>query len=122
MRVPTWARHGMAAMAMLSLSGAALSQETGDGAAPHLLADTHVDMGLDCTACHQGSAPPQAVGSAVCKTCHGTFDALANRTAEIEPNPHASHKGEQACETCHRAHEPSVDACAQCHMWGFKVP
>lgn len=93
-----------------------------------LLADRHATHGLACASCHTDGTPaPGAAVAAnlstmICLSCHGTFAAVAARTAASFPNPHASHLGDLACSSCHRAHRPPVDNCAQCHSFGFRVP
>ncbi len=90
-------------------------------AANTFLADKHKAAGLDCNACHieSQSKPPD---TKVCLQCHGPYDKLAARTEKVEPNPHASHQGELECESCHHGHKASVDFCAKCHTFDFKVP
>ena len=86
------------------------------------LAATHAETGFACNACHMETPPSQAVTTEICTVCHSLGPVLAETTAEIEPNPHASHKGDLPCAACHRAHSASVDACASCHSWGYTVP
>ncbi len=86
------------------------------------LADRHGIKGVNCQSCHKESPPKNAVTSVVCLGCHGDAERLALKTAGVRPNPHDTHLGEMACEECHRAHKPSVDACAKCHHFGLKVP
>jgi hypothetical protein len=87
------------------------------------LADRHKDRGMECSACHKESPPQKAVPSEVCKGCHDE-EKLAMKSAEKfgRQNPHDNHLGAIGCEQCHHAHKPSVDACAKCHQFGFKVP
>jgi len=101
----------------VSLYGMTWAQQT------KFLADTHKDKGMECSACHKESPPQKAVPSEVCKSCHKEED-LAMKSAEKfgRQNPHDNHLGAIACEQCHHAHKPSVDACAKCHTFGFKVP
>ena len=94
---------------------------TGLVAAADLLADRHSTRGLGCASCHGTTGPQTAVTAATCIACHGAYTAIAEKTARLDPNPHASHRGELACGECHHAHQPSVDFCAQCHDFGFKV-
>ena len=99
-----------------------------------LLAAVHTQAGVTCQECH-----PQTTGSlvqeifstathsypqpldpikfetAACLQCHGTYDQLAARTANLERNPHDSHQGQLDCRTCHRVHSDSVYYCGQCH-------
>lgn len=87
------------------------------------LADRHKDRAMECSACHKESPPQKAVPSEVCKGCHDE-EKLAMKSAEKfgRQNPHDNHLGAIGCEQCHHAHKPSVDACAKCHQYGFKVP
>lgn len=59
----------------------------------------------------------------VMKGCHDE-EKLAMKSAEKfgRQNPHDNRLGAIACGECHRAHKPSVDTCAKCHQFGFKVP
>lgn len=92
------------------------------------LADRHGTLGLTCTSCHTEGAPPPgttiagANATSICLGCHGTYADVAGRTAALFPNPHASHLGDLACSSCHRAHQTPVDHCSQCHSFGFRVP
>lgn len=116
--------HGLLARAASLLGVAALVLCVGVAAAAEedSLAATHAEAGLACNTCHQENPPAQAVATEVCTVCHGLGPDLAETTAEVEPNPHASHKGDLACASCHRIHSASVDACADCHSWGYTVP
>ena len=104
------------AIVAVNLSGVVWAQAT------PFLADRHGAKGLNCQGCHKESPPGKAVPSAVCLGCHGDAEKLAMKTAGVRPNPHDTHLGEMACEECHRAHKPSIDACAKCHHFGLKVP
>ncbi|OPY07053.1 MAG: Fumarate reductase flavoprotein subunit precursor [Syntrophaceae bacterium PtaB.Bin095] len=104
------------AIVAASLSGMVWAQ------AKPFLADRHGAKGLNCQGCHKESPPGKAAPSAVCLGCHGDAEKLAMKTAGVRPNPHDTHLGEMACEECHRAHKPSIDACAKCHHFGLKVP
>jgi len=101
--------------------------------APHtpalaLLAERHAAYGLACSSCHAAEIPAPGttiaanLSTTICLDCHGTFAAVAARTAAVFPNPHASHLGDLACSSCHRAHQAPVDYCSQCHSFGFRVP
>ncbi len=92
---------------------------------PHsgALFQVHIGAGLNCASCHKESPPATPVATSQCLSCHVSYEALAQQSGNLgEANPHASHQGELPCESCHRIHQPSVDFCAQCHQWGFKVP
>jgi hypothetical protein len=87
------------------------------------LADRHQAKGMNCATCHKESPPKAAVPSDTCMKCHGNAEKLAEKTSAVKPaNPHDSHLGEVACDQCHRGHKAPVNACAQCHTFGFKVP
>lgn len=99
-------------------SGAALTGKLPSG---HL----HGLRGVTCAQCHgKGRAHAPATVEA-CLACHGTPEALVQRTAAVKPeNPHASpHWGPRMeCSVCHRQHEKTVNWCAHCHTFDFKVP
>ena len=101
---------------VVTLSGLAEAQTK------HFLADKHGAKGLNCATCHKESPPKNVVSSAVCLGCHGDAEKLAMKTGALRHNPHDNHLGEMACEECHHAHKPSVDACAKCHQFGMQVP
>jgi fumarate reductase flavoprotein subunit len=92
------------------------------GGAGTFLADRHGAAGIDCTGCHNESPPKAAPDTRVCLSCHGPNDKLAEKTADLEANPHASHLGDLDCGNCHHGHNASVDYCGRCHTFGFKVP
>jgi Cytochrome c3 len=85
------------------------------------LVERHTAAGVACAGCHREAPPPAAAAPSVCVSCHG-YAAVAAKTAKDEPNPHASHRGDLPCDSCHHVHKPSVDFCVQCHDFGFKVP
>jgi hypothetical protein len=88
------------------------------------LAERHQAAGLACDACHQETPPRAAAPIATCLACHGgSYEKLAEKTQAATPrNPHESHEGEIECEACHHGHKPSVDYCARCHQFDFRVP
>jgi hypothetical protein len=88
----------------------------------NFLADRHQGQGMTCATCHKESPPKASVPDARCNSCHGPYAGLAELTKKVEPNPHASHLGDLACDTCHHGHKPSVDHCSSCHTFGLKVP
>ena len=60
-----------------------------------------------------------------CLACHGSFETVAARTANVKPqNPHSSPHGNTytACDLCHHQHAKSENFCAQCHNFKFVVP
>ncbi len=92
---------------------------SGDG---KFLADRHQQKGSTCASCHKETPPKALVPMEVCLGCHGSYTKITQKTIKTEPNPHASHMGELACESCHHAHKPSENQCAACHPFVFKVP
>lgn len=112
----------IAAIAVVVICALAISSHTW-AQQKKFLADRHKDRGMECSACHKESPPGKAVPSEVCKGCHDE-EKLALKSAEKfgRQNPHDNHLGAIGCEQCHHAHKPSVDACAKCHQFGFKVP
>ena len=87
-----------------------------------LLEEKHKNAGLACDACHKESPPANQVPLEACLGCHGDYAKLAEQTGKVKPNPHDSHEGPIACQKCHHNHKPSVNYCAGCHNFGFKVP
>jgi hypothetical protein len=120
-RRPNRRRTSWSAAALLAFV-CAIILWSGTAGAGDMLADRHAVTGINCASCHGKTEPQATVESAVCATCHGAYAAIAVQTAKRDPNPHASHRGDLPCESCHHAHKPSVDFCMQCHDFGFKVP
>ena len=86
------------------------------------LADRHADKGIACSACHKESPPKEKVPMEVCTSCHGDYAKLAELTQKVEPNPHMSHEGNLACDSCHHGHKPPENHCVQCHAtFTFKL-
>lgn len=112
-------------LAMLSLFVLA------NAASAQTLRPQHQAMIKDCTVCH--SPANQVAGNPfvtpkdeTCLQCHGSYQALAERTKDKvngEPNPHASHHyGEGiACTACHNEHQPSKVYCNNCHEFKYQV-
>lgn len=92
------------------------------------LANRHIARGMNCVSCHitQGNPKLKMVDNAsheVCVQCHGFYDKVVKLTEKKdEQNPHAQHDGNLPCSECHKGHKPSVNYCAQCHNFEFKVP
>ncbi|BDU72532.1 cytochrome c3 family protein [Mesoterricola silvestris] len=84
------------------------------------LASHHAKKLVSCAGCHGGAFPLRGteVANATCLACHGTPEALAEKTRPKEAhglNPHKSHYGDIACTACHFGHQPSVVLCKDCH-------
>lgn len=58
-----------------------------------------------------------------CLKCHKSYEALAERTKNVTPNPHVSHQGAVNCEDCHKANKPAKSVelmCNDCHKFTLK--
>jgi len=81
-------------------------------------AELHIDMGLQCESCH-GDGKKGPVDSDKCLECHKSFAAVAVKTQDMKPNPHANHmvdSGELECTQCHHGHEQMTVICLRCHQ------
>ena len=120
-RMLTQALHALSAAALLAAATALPLTATAVDTTPML--EKHQAAGKKCASCHKESGAKKPVANKVCQDCHGPQPKLAERTAQAHPNPHAPPHlaaGEaQACNDCHKAHQPSEVACNECHR-GFK--
>lgn len=75
---------------------------------------------LPCQICHtqSTSVPPT---KATCLSCHQSYQALAERTKGLTPNPHFSHRGERDCTACHSMHGKPHFECNDCHTFNLKM-
>lgn len=75
---------------------------------------------------HQGTWPESVDGFVTknqCLSCHGSYEALADKTEKLTPNPHRSHLGAVNCEECHKADSKQTELmCNQCHNFSYKQP
>ncbi|MCT8987635.1 cytochrome c3 family protein [Shewanella phaeophyticola] len=85
------------------------------------LSDIHIKNGLDCNSCHEGK-PKKEAGIQACLDCHGGYDGMYEKTKALHINPHDAHEGDIECNECHKSHSTSIDYCASCHSFDFKVP
>lgn len=108
-------------MTLTLAGGLVLSAQAG---AADFLADRHVARGTQCTACHVKGAPAPGtkVKSETCLSCHGPVEKLADRTKQVDPNPHYNHLIDVGCMECHQGHKPSINMCSSCHNIHYKVP
>ena len=85
-------------------------------------ADRHVARGVSCQSCHGSNLKePEIPQAETCIKCHDK-KKLAEKTSKLKPtNPHTAPHNDD-CTLCHVQHSQSVDYCAQCHQFGFKVP
>lgn len=87
------------------------------------LADRHLQRGVTCAQCHGEAAPSKPASMDHCLNCHGgSYEALAQTTADKKPNPHYTHVGDKECAACHKGHEASVLFCNNCHQFKMQVP
>lgn len=81
----------------------------------------HAGLEISCADCHGNDNPEKRAPHSACMGCHGEYADIAKLTEKVEPNPHKSHQGEIRCTICHKAHEPSVVYCRECHDYGLKI-
>lgn len=105
---------------------------------PALLSAVHEGADVTCMGCHKPTLSEQLAEGAswvaggygvpleqrrfddrfcLNKACHDTSrEGLAVDTRGYAYNPHEDYHGDDlACRDCHKVHEPSVNACTQCH-------
>lgn len=82
----------------------------------------HQANGIGCRDCHT-TDPPEAVTIEQCIICHDLPEEKEDYH-DGDPDKHDSpHYGpELECENCHVEHGESVNFCADCHNFNFKVP
>lgn len=116
-------RSALAALAAgAMLACAAFPSAAAEGG--KFLADRHMARGVVCVSCHgtQSPQPGAKVKTENCNACHQSLDAVAKRTAKVDPNPHYNHLVGLDCVECHKGHRQSVNMCAGCHNIHYKVP
>lgn len=87
------------------------------------LLTAHSSKGIQCSSCHQETPPAKKVKTARCQTCHGTYEQLAERTKNMQPNNvHANHLGDLECKACHGVHKKQKLECDECHQFKFSMP
>ena len=73
---------------------------------------------------HQGMWPKSENGFVTknqCLKCHVSYEDLAKKTANLEPNPHDNHMGKVNCEDCHKANQAKPELmCNSCHNFTLK--
>ena len=120
-----------AAVAMLLVIGAAISQEaqqpqkTQATTEKKPTSDRHKDRGLTCGVCHGGEAEPKSdAPPKSCLTCknHDSLKTVAERTNSnkgFKFNPHHNHileTNDLECTQCHQAHKADNVVCYNCHQ------
>lgn len=83
---------------------------------------THAAQGVTCKDCHNKDVPDSAAPMSACLDCHGSYAALAKKTARLGHNPHQSHLGEVECDLCHKPHGADVIYCNECHNFTDMKP
>lgn len=86
----------------------------------------HQQRSIPCVQCHGVASPSTPAKSKACMKCH-TYEAVAEKSKHLNPNPHDSHAGQLRCTLCHKEHAQSVVYCKECHIgsdpkFNFKVP
>ncbi len=56
-----------------------------------------------------------------CLMCHQSYEAVAQKTAKMNPNPHSSHRGDQNCTNCHSVKGKPHFECNDCHSFNIKM-
>ncbi|MCL1146150.1 flavocytochrome c [Shewanella sp. 10N.261.52.F9] len=109
-------------MAVLLLTSGAAVAKSND------LAGFHADM-AGCDSCHvsaklkdikKGLTDSQTHENAQCKSCHGSYEDLANDKLAFDP--HTSHLGDINCTSCHTAHAKPQLTCNNCHNFEMDMP
>ena len=92
------------------------------------LDNIHSRKNISCGGCHGTEVPEldSTVDNRRCLQCHGTMEALVEKTKPkdfADRNPHKSHLGDIACTVCHHGHKTSTVYCLGCHAkWTMKIP
>jgi hypothetical protein len=88
----------------------------------------HARKHVTCSGCHGKRLPAgeETVENDRCRSCHESYEKLAEKTASAEfpkRNPHRSHLVALDCTKCHRSHGESKVYCLDCHFnFGMKIP
>jgi len=102
----------------------ALSFSTASAVQKKQLVEKHSDAGVQCIDCHaawKDASAPAKVDA--CLGCHDGYEWMAEKTKNLQPNPHASHLGNVKCTECHKVHAvPSQILCDKCHNFGQVLP
>ena len=102
------------AVAAALWSASAISEEE-----KPFMADRHKERSLACTVCHKEAEPKTAASPEACLACHQSIEAVAQKTADLKPNPHKNHVTEASdleCTQCHQGHKADTPICHQCHI------
>ena len=108
---------------LAALTAFALMTSAAFAADDAFLADRHAKLGLKCEQCHsvQTPTPESKVRNQSCLACHQSYDALAQKTEKLDPNPHKTHLGNVRCSDCHSGHAQARLMCNDCHKFDLKV-
>lgn len=80
----------------------------------------HKKLNLVCSDCHKDQKQEQFSSEMKdsCLSCHKSYEKIAEATGHLghDDNIHKSpHYESLSCDTCHKAHKPSVNMCLRCH-------
>lgn len=56
-----------------------------------------------------------------CLMCHQSYEAVAQKTEKMTPNPHSSHRGQPECTNCHKVTAKPHFECNDCHAFNIKM-
>ncbi len=106
---------------MTAIAGLVLA--TGSFAADKPLADRHFNYGAQCATCHATKMPATGtrVKNETCLACHGSYEKLAEKNKNEEPNPHRTHLGNVRCSDCHSGHGTPRLVCNDCPKFNLKT-
>jgi len=110
-------KRWFACITLLAASAGLLAAQTAQPNMPDgkkYTASVHLKSGMQCTDCH-GEGAKRPVSRTKCQECHGSYQDLAKRTADVEPNPHYNHTIDLDCNACHHMHKPAEVYCQNCH-------
>lgn len=97
-------------MSLLVLSGSSIAQ-----AQEFQWQAYHLKNGVKCQNCH-GADTQAAVKNSSCLACHGSYNELAQKTKDMQQNPHMSpHFENLECSSCHSSHTQLTNFCQNCH-------
>ncbi len=72
---------------------------------------------------HQALGLKEMPAMTQCLSCHanGSYQALAEKTAKLKPNPHASHMADVQCDACHVWQGEPRLMCNDCHHFDYSA-
>lgn len=105
------------------------------------LDNVHYQTGVQCKDCHDypvsaeitsgfkfitgnyevdetGALAKRTFDPEICTQCHISLEHVAEKTIDLDRNPHDNHTGIETCSTCHVSHGEQIDYCSSCHENG----